>query len=552
MVSFAKVFRNYSARDRFFTSLLIVIIGITILTTGIAKIIYNYKLSDKDSVYTEGVAGELAMINPLFTDFNEINRDLSSIIFSGLTKYNPNTKTFEPDLATFEVNKDSTIFTFTLKEDLEWHDGTPVTASDILYTYKNIIQNEKFTNSGLKQALQNVEITSSKLNEVQFKLKSPNAFFIGITSTGILPKHIYSKASITEIGLEINKKDYSKIIGSGPYKFDKIEKLDENITAIILKSYKKYHFGKPKIKTIRFLIFKDTENLLKNQEKVDSISGLSYSNKSSLDQKKFKLSNYILSQYNALFLNFDSIYLKDKSLREALLQATDKATLSEILPNKKIIGRPYFQFETINEIGKANFDDIKKNLVNSGYKYNNEEILENENNEPIILKIIAPNYSNNVEKALETKKILDHIKKSYGKLGIIVKIQLYSITQFAEKLQEKNYDIALFGHSLGNNFDSYAFWHSSQAGTGGSNLSNIKNIALDSQLERVRSVSNIDKRNEILLNINKILKTDVAAIFLYTDKYIISFTDKVKNRTILDNYSYPSDRLFNIDKWELK
>lgn len=551
MVYHKNVFRNYSSRDRILTSALAGFIILTLLVSGIQSLIYKSKIADKDDVYTEGLVGELNILNPLFTDFSAINRDISYLIFSGLTKYNPDKKTFEPDLANFTVNDDSTIYTFTLKDDLEWQDGEPVTIDDVLFTYKTVAQDPAFTNNLLKESLAGVEVENTAVNEIQFRLTKPNAFFISITDLGILPKHLYKDIPINEIGYELDKNRTNLLIGTGPYKFEKLESLNKDMTRVSLKYNKKYYDGKPKIKQLRFFIFPDTDTLFNNIDSLNGIPHLAYEQKDRVDNKKFKIQEYILPQYTAIFLNTESPLLADDDVRNAFRLATNKRQLSIDMPSKQIIGKPFFQFEVINEIGEVDIPAVMKILRNNGWYKNEDGILVNDSNEPMQLNLMVQNYENNLQKQADTDKVVNHIIDSYKEIGVQINVERYDTDTFNRLLSQKSYDMVLFGHDLGNNLDSFAFWHSSQTGDGGSNLSNYKNIALDSMLEKLRSTSNIDRRNEILLSINQELAESAPAIFLYTEKNLFAFDNKVKKRKLFDAYTYPTDRFYDVQSWEL-
>ena len=76
----------------------------------------------KGGTYIEGVRGRVSTLNPWFTVQNDVNRDIVSLVFSGLLRYNPETEAIEEDLATMRVSPDARVYTLTLKEGLQWHD----------------------------------------------------------------------------------------------------------------------------------------------------------------------------------------------------------------------------------------------------------------------------------------------------------------------------------------------------------------------------------------------------------------------------------------------
>ena len=75
--------------------------------------------------YIEGSVGDMQPLIPWFTVQNDVNRDIVSLVFSGLLKYDPATKKIKDDLATLTVSNEGKVYTVKLKEGLMWQDRTP-------------------------------------------------------------------------------------------------------------------------------------------------------------------------------------------------------------------------------------------------------------------------------------------------------------------------------------------------------------------------------------------------------------------------------------------
>jgi peptide/nickel transport system substrate-binding protein len=547
---FKKVLKNYSPRDRLLSATLAGLIGLVLVFNIGQSIIEKSKLSGNSKTYTEGVIGEISVINPLFRDLNSLNRDISTLMYAGLTKYNPSTKTFEPDLATFTINDNSTVYTFTLKEDIYWHDGEPVTIDDVLFTYKTI-QSPDFKNVALRQSLSSVTIENSAINEIQFTLKSPNAFFLSQTDIGILPKHIYQEVPISEIGQEVQLNKPELLVGAGRYYLDEIELVNPKLKRIILKQSKDYHGLPSAIKTVRFFVFPDIESLIATKDSLNAINNFPNELIDQLSKKTFSTKEYLLPQYTAIFLNTDLPELTSRNLRVVLKRVANSLEFESILTDKQSISRPFFLYESIQDNTQLNPTIIEALLEDDGYYINSDTGLTEKDGEPLELSLLVQNFNNNQDKNDEYKILAENLVKSFKKVGITIKPQFYEADTFAKLLAAREFDLVLYGHSLGTDLDSFSFWHSSQTGITGLNISNYKNIATDSLLERVRVTNDIEERNDLLLKINEKLVADVPAIFLYTDKHLFMFDNRIKNRKILSSYAFSSDRFYDIENWEL-
>ena len=229
--------------------------------------------------------------------------------------------------------------------------------------------------------------------------------------------------------------------------------------------------------------------------------------------------------------------------RQAINDAVNKKDLQAKLPDDTIISKPFFQFENITSIPKTSFELIRSNLQSSS----EFQALSQSGN--IKLSLIASKYQD--EKLNnKTRVVIEHIRENLARIGIEVVIQLYDFEVFKQILVNKEYDLALFGHDLGANFDSYSFWHSSQRFKNGLNVSSYFNPLTDNLLENLRRENNQSKKIEFAREINSLLAKDIPAVFLFTTKKHYFIDNKIKNRKILNNYSHPSDIFYDLEAWQ--
>src|SRR5690606_1461524 len=169
--------RFFSPLEKILVSVLVLIIASTSVYLYFRFIRENSELIATDGgIYTEGVVGRPQFIDPALLVGNPVDRDLSQLIFSGLTRYNPHTGLIEDDIATSEKSKDNLTYTFTLLADAKWHDGQPVTSDDVVFTYQTVLKGESFKNTGLKQTFADVKVEKVDDRVVRFKLAAPYSF----------------------------------------------------------------------------------------------------------------------------------------------------------------------------------------------------------------------------------------------------------------------------------------------------------------------------------------------------------------------------------------
>src|SRR3989344_2394742 len=122
-----------SQKERYFILVFLFIFVASLLSLPFTSFYhYTEAVSDYCESFKEGIVGEPHYINPLLSKNNDVDRDLVSLIYSGLMKYNNEGKLI-PDLAkSYDISGDGLNYTIHLKENASWHDGTPLTADDVM------------------------------------------------------------------------------------------------------------------------------------------------------------------------------------------------------------------------------------------------------------------------------------------------------------------------------------------------------------------------------------------------------------------------------------
>lgn len=149
----------------------------------------------------------------------------------------------------------------------------------------------------------------------------------------------------------------------------------------------------------------------------------------------------------------------------------------------------------------------------------------------------------------EYVKVADIIAGYFQEVGIKVKVRLVDAQDITrEVLRTRSYDMLLYGVLVGSDPDQYPFWHSSQIGYPGLNLSQYSNKAVDQLLEKARSNTNPDDITKLYTDFAAALHADAPAVFLYTPTYTYALTDEIKGFSV-DSIAKPSDRFSNITDW---
>lgn len=86
--------------------------------------------------YIEGIVGQPLYINPVISQTSEADSDLTQLIYSGLFKYDKDGNVV-PDLAeSYSISDDQKEYKVSLRKNAVWHDGQPLNAQDVFFTFK--------------------------------------------------------------------------------------------------------------------------------------------------------------------------------------------------------------------------------------------------------------------------------------------------------------------------------------------------------------------------------------------------------------------------------
>lgn len=537
-----------SKKERYLIlSLLIVILGSVIAIPFSTFYHFTKPAPDYGGSFNEGIVGEPHYINPLLSQTNDADRDLVSLMFSGILKYNKDGK-LVPDLAkSYEISSDGLSYTVYLKENAKWHDGVPLTADDIIFT----IQTAQNSDYGSAQRInwQGVEIEKVNDYTIMFKLKNKYAQFLNNWTINILPKHIWQDIKPINFALsEFNLKP----VGSGPYKFQKLKKDDTGrIQSYYLGSNRNFYDGRPYINNIEIKFYNSEDEMINAYNKND-VSGLSSISPQNLDKIKFKkrlnIRELKLPRYFAVFLNQNqSKILSDKSVRMAMNYGTNKQEIiQKVLGNNGLpVNSPMIgdiiDIQNNTNPYEYNVEQAKKILADAGWGNPNDKGILKKKDDKLSVTLTVPSWS----ELIDTANIL---KDQWAQVGIDVTIVALPTPELQQAIKERNYQMLLFGEILMPDPDPFSLWHSSQKKDPGQNLALYDNKATDTLLEDARQTLNPLERMKKYDDFQKLVMADAPIVLIYNPLYLYGQDQKIMGFDT-EVISVPSDKFSNIEKW---
>ncbi|MDP3970699.1 MAG: ABC transporter substrate-binding protein [bacterium] len=545
-----------SGKERIIIGLSFLFFFLSIIFIGSYRYLSTTEVQPKiGGEYIEAVVGHPQYINPVLSQTNDVDLDISKLLYSGLF-IRTKVQRLEPDLVSdYEISEDQLTYTFYLRRDAYWHDGEALTANDVIFTIQSI-QDPNYQ-SPLEPSLRGVEVVKVDDYTLTLTLKEPFAPFLSSLTFGILPEHIWFnayKGSVQNITLS----EYNvKPIGSGPFVFDKLVK----DSAGVLKSYtvvpfEKYYGKHPYLESVTFVFTPDlisATELLRRKE-VDAVAFISPDQKLELQKqhKQLQYYNLKLPQYTALFFNQEhSDILARDEVRQAIVWGVDRDSMIEQALQGD--GEPIFTpilkgyIGHNDDIEKYGFDIAKgiEILEEGGWILEDGTEFRTRKDETLEFGIATVNQD-------EFLKTLEILKENWTKMGIKVTVDVYEPEDIHEQIiKPRKYEALLFGEIVGVDPDPYAFWHSTQMEHPGLALSIFYQKNIDDLLETARKESDEEERRLKYLHFQNILAEELPAIFLYNPYYTYAIHRDVQG--VDPQYiTTPADRFADISNWYRK
>lgn len=557
--------------------------------------------------YTEAIVGQPKYVNPIFAGGNDVDADLAALIYAGLFRRTKDL-TLAPDLAeSYAVSDDKKTYTVTLRPDLRWSDGEPLSAADVAYTFE-LIQNPE-TGSPLLATFQGVKVEKIDDRTVRFTLKEPFVLFLGSLTVGILPEHIWGDSAPGAIRLAQSN---LQPIGAGAWQLSKLVKGSTGrIDNFTLTRNQWYHRDKPFIKTVTFKFFDDYQGASEalRAQTADALNFVPRPIHDKLTSKNLISYRLQLPQYTALFFNPASeALLKEDALRLALAQAIDKKRIvadalgglgetikGPILPAsagystttktpetdlaaanalldktwKRLDPGDYFKlrYDTIYKNYQAEFETFKKANTSTPEKISareqeiNRQITSAVRQEMTTDQAFYRRHKDGrlLELAITTVDATEYTKTAeliaamWRGLGARATVSAVDSRQIVRDiLKNRSYQILLYGEIVGYvNPDPFPFWHSSQTEYPGLNVAAFANRNADKALESIRSEQNEIKRAAAYVAFQDILAKEIPAVFLFSPRHTFMAANNIRGIEDM-RLETPADRFNGIGDWYIK
>lgn len=441
----------------------------------------------------------------------------------------------------WEISDDGLNYTFHMRKDVKFSDGTPVTADDVAFSYYVLLDSSydgpsdatslgikgwQAYNKGTASTIEGIKVTDPQT--ITFTLEKPNASTIyNFTSYGghIVSKAYYGKdykQGHTESIKALNKKP----MGCGAYK---LVSYKDGVEADLVAN-DNYWKGAPKIKN---LIYKCTNEqtriqmLTSGETDMDMVTVNTKNVQQLKDAGFFNIQMFPTNGYGYIGMNVSLPQFSDKKVRQALAYGLNRKQIVDTVykgyadvcnePNSKV------SWAFNPDVNQYEYDQKKAEqlLDEAGWKKGADGIREKDGKKfEIHFSATSPNVVNDA--------IIPIAKDNYEKLGIKFIPEQMEFNAVNDKIKSGKVEMYFMAWGLNADPDCTTIFKTK----GSQNRLNYSNPKVDDLLDKGLRATKLEDRKVIYKDLWKELNDDLPYIFMYQRRDMWPVNERVKNINI--------------------
>ncbi|MFF3704784.1 MULTISPECIES: extracellular solute-binding protein [Pseudomonas] len=430
-----------------------------------------------------------------------------------------------------EYSEDRSWVVFNLRPEARFHDGRPITAADVAFSYRTLLKEGHPLYRTNLQEVQRVDILSPKRIRFVFKRAGNPLLILRLGEMPVLPQHYWK-------GRDFKATTFEPPLGSGPYRITQVqpgrslvfERVKDYWGKDLAVNRGKYNFDRVEFEFYRdsdvaFEAFKagEFDVYIEHQAK-NWATGYNFPAVRRGQVIQAQIAHQIPTQTQGLFMNSRRAAFSDDRVRQALglmldfewtnrtLFSSAYKRASSYYPNSEFsatglpVGKewlllapyrdqlPAALFTQPYSVGKTNGRGIDRDtlrqalnlLGQAGWKLSGQRLL-NSNGQPLKLEILLVNPN--------LERILQPYVENLASIGIDARLRTVDRAQYKQRLDQFDFDMILMtlNQTLSPGLEQWLYFHSSQAATKGSkNYAGVKSPVVDHLLESLLNAQSRD------------------------------------------------------------
>lgn len=478
-------------------------LGLTACSTGEAVDIGDGAATGT-GVLQAAIAGEPDQLDPHKTS-SYFSFQVLENIYDTLVMTDENLEMVPALAESWELSDDQLEWTFTLREGVEFHDGTPFTSADVVYSYERILD-EELANAWKLSAIESIEAPDDLTVVIRVAQPTPNLLS---SLGGFKGLAIVQQANVESGEITTNP------IGTGPFSIDRYTQGD----SIGLVSNESYWGGAPEIAGVNFRFISEGNTAvtaLKSGE-IDWTDSIPTQQVAQLETDGVNLGIVPSTDYWYLAMNQANEPYNDARVRQAIAFAIDRDAIAQVagygtadvnqlaIPEQSFWATPYDTYRT-------DLDQAQQLLDEAGVDGFTMDLL------------VTSDYP-------ETVTAAQIIADNLSQIGVDVSIRQPDFATWLDEQNNGNFDMLMMGW-LGN-IDPDDFYYAQHHTDGASNAQGYSNPEVDRLLDEGRVETDDEARKALYAEAATMIADDASYVYLYNPSVIQAWNDSLQNYTVL-------------------
>ncbi|MCP4600638.1 MAG: peptide ABC transporter substrate-binding protein [Proteobacteria bacterium] len=426
-------------------------------------------------------------------------------VLETLVRVSTDNAEIEPELAvSWNVDDDLKHYTFELNPKAQWHDGRPVTASDVQFTFSRLL--DLVGQTEIQRELADVgEVIAESAHVVTLQLDRPRPDILFVLSAlPILPAHIFGRSTLAK------HPSARAPIGSGPFRF--VRWVPGQL--IELARNPNWRGSKPYLDRIEYRIVADNRVALDlfRRGDLDVVPGLPGNTKWA--EKGSRLITYPLPKFEAWIYNTARPMFSRSATRSAVGMLIDRAAIrcSVLQCRADLLEGPWppESFSSTDLVPPLPFDPTgaKELLEADGWVDRDGDGVRERGGIDFSFYLLLPDQSR------ELQRVAAVVQSDLAKAGIEMRIATVSLGTYLSRLKTRRFDASIIAVPTGIAFDPWSRFHS-KAIDSAENFGAFSDSELDTMLDQLRAAESISARIEFMGKLNLKLRSAHPMTFTF-------------------------------------
>jgi peptide/nickel transport system substrate-binding protein len=478
-------------------------------------------------------------LNPLYVD-TVPSVHIASLVHASLMRLTDRLE-YEPELAAAEpeISVDGKVVTVTLRDGVRFHDGMPLTAHDVVFTYRTALD-ESYSGEYTEVRLNIASVDALDERTVRFAFVEPYAPFRGIFTIGIAPRHLLEQIPGVELR-DYRAYNVERPIGAGPFKLASWAP-GQNV---VLERFDEYFEGRPYLDRVTFRFANPSAAVLLLQTgEVDQIM-VDLADVASVDTiADVALQDTWRDGYELIAWNVRNPLFADRRVRQALTHAIDRETMvAALFGDRGVVAHipmsPTRAAAYTNDVPKYAYDPASARalLAEAGWSPGPDGVQQKDGQRfafELLTNSEAPLFAD----------VAVIVQQQLREIGVEVSVATLELRAMFARINppRSEFDALVTAHGSGDLYIADVFH--SRAIEQGNNVTGFSHGRVDELIDRSLRAMNRDQHREVIDELMRVLAEELPVTFLFYRENLVALRSDIRGFRV-----HPMNMPYRAHEW---